>query len=207
MLSSLLVKAQNTDSTKIIEDFEAFIRPTWMWNFNYSISIPNSDFYTFIPETSYSGLQIEGRYLFHKNLFSVGFLYGWNGFYHEFGRNTINFNGGAITSDMFRTLYSNSIMANAHFYPKIKIEILKPYVGFQFGPQYNILWQQVGSYSLEEDNWDFGITPEVGMVILFGKDNDWGLNVSGRYNYTWTNLSESLAISYFALNFGLSHTY
>ena len=39
-----------------------------------------------------------------------------------------------------------------------------------------------------DNNWGFLMSPEVGMLIPFGYDNNWGANISAGYNWS-TNKS------------------
>ncbi len=171
------------------------------------MAFSSGDFKEFIDEPSYRGWHLEGRHLLLDNKISIGFGFGWSGFYKDFGRSMHEFDGGAITSNMYRYLYTTSLDANVHYYVLEDDVFIQPYVGFQFGPHYYRKQTQVGSYYVEDETWDFAIAPELGFFIPFGEDSEWGFNTSARYNYAFYTQDNFEGLSYLQVNIGLSYKY
>ncbi len=195
------VNAQDDD------DFDYYTAPSFIWTFNYSMATPSGDFASFINDMSFRGLSVEGRHFLLDNKISVGLSYAWNGFYNDAGRLTYEFDGGAITSNMYKYLYTTSLDVSFHYYVLDKDSKIQLYVGILLGPHYNKRKLQVGSYAITDESWNFGVAPEVGVFVPFGKDAEWGFNASAKYNtmiYERTNFSSLNFIQY---NLGFSYTY
>ena len=189
------------------KDFDYYTSPSWLWTFDYSMAFTSGDMHNFIESPSFRGWGIQTRHFFLENAFSAGISFGWNGFYQDFGRRMEQVDGGAVTSNMYRYMYTTNIDANFHFYPMSNDALIQPYIGFQIGPHYINKKTQVGSYYTEDKTWRFAFAPEVGITVPFGKDAEYGFHTSARWNYTAYNRTGLDDITYIHLNIGLSYKY
>ena len=189
------------------KDFDYYNAPTWLWTMDYSMAFPSGDFSTFLDAPSFRGWHIEVRHFLLDNKISVGTGFSWNGFYKDFGRNTIEVEGGAITSNMFRYLYTTSLDFNAHYYIFDSEAFIQPYVGVQFGPHYFKRQSQIGSYYVEDISWNFTVAPQIGVYIPFGEDSEWGFHSSAQYNYAIYNRANFEGLSYLSVNCGFTYKY
>ena len=188
-------------------DFDEYTDAGWLWTFDYSMAFTSGDMANYISDPTYRGFGIQARHFFLDNKLSAGISFSWNGFYQDFGRRMEEFDGGAITSNMYRYLYTTNLDANLHFYPMDKESFIQPYIGIQAGPHYINKQAQVGSYLIEDDTWRFAFAPELGVTVPFGKDSEWGFHTSARWNYTFFNRTNFESITYVHLNVGLSYSY
>jgi outer membrane protein W len=175
----------------------------WFGSATYQMGFPAGDTKDFTGKTSFSGFGMDFRYNFQKNA-SVGFSFGWN-LFHERVSETVYINTnnpGAITGTQDRYVNSLPIMANLHYYIGNRGKI-RPYVGVNLGGYYLLQRFSIGVSTFEEDSWEWGVAPEVGVIIPINREL--GFIVNGKYNYTFTGeslLSGDINHSYMGLNIG-----
>jgi len=156
----------------------------WIGSVSYQISVPSGDTEKFIDNTSFRGLSLDFRKFIHKNT-SLGFMTGWNVF-HKRTSDTIELktrNPGAITGLQDRLVNAFPIMINVHQYFGKRRDI-RPYIGLNAGGF--IMTQQfdIGIHSIQENEWQWGMAPEIGVLIpLKGYGS---ILVNGKYNYAFT---------------------
>lgn len=153
----------------------------------YQISIPKGDTKNATDETSFRGFGLDYRMPVRKNT-TVGFATGWNVF-HERTTETIELEtetSGAITGLQDRTINAFPIMLNVHQYFDTKKGI-RPYIGLNAGGYLMHQRFDIGIYTFEENEWQWGMAPEIGVVIPL-KGNG-ALIFTGKYNYAFTGKS------------------
>lgn len=193
------------DNPKLPAYDENFLLPGGFFNVSYNLSWGTGSFKDFISKTSYRGFSLDGRW-FVSDRITVGGMLGWNGFYEKYPKKTYEFENGAATGVVQSTYYNFTISINAHYYP-FPEALIKPFIGFNVGPEYQTLDVQVGRVYDQNQNWQFYIAPEIGTFIQFGENSDVGANLALRYNYvtyTNTNLGFDNGLAYFQAVFGLS---
>lgn len=200
---SFNLKAQEPDATGFIR---TYAQPGGMLTFDWIIGIPMGDMNTnFISNTSTRGFSMEYRYLFNDPI-SVGGGFSWQGFSEKFDRSTYDFDGGAITSTRFNYLYTFPLFVNFHYYP-MKSEYIYPFVGINVALIHIDKQDQIGSYYVQDESWQFGLQPEIGALIRLTPGSGFGLIVKGKYTYMLYNQGVFNSLNHFDIHIGASFVF
>ena len=180
----------------------------WYGAFSYQVSFPTGDTKEFADNVSYIGFALDFRNVVARNT-TVGVLLGWNVF-HERTSETIelmrNGNPGAITGLQDRTINAFPIMANFHRYfgqPRGT----KFFVGLNAGGYYMVQRFDIGIYSFQNDQWQWGIIPEVGVAIPMQSNTS--LLINAKYHFAFTGESavgNDIKNQYISLGIGIAWT-
>ena len=65
---------------------------------------------------------------------------------------------------------------------------IKPYAGLGIGALSAGQHIVIQDFDAWDNNWGFLMSPEIGVLIPFGYDNNWGANITAGYNWS-TNQS------------------
>ena len=172
----------------------------WYGALTYSVSIPSGDTKTFTDEISWRGVGLDYRYLIDRK-FSIGLFFGWNVFYQRTDKTTQTDNG-AVTGTSDRYINAFPIMANIHYYFG-KRKSIRPYVGLNAGGYIMNQRFAIGISAWQEDQWQWGIAPEAGLIIPV--ERDFGIMLNGKYNYAFTGqgvFGRDINNSYWQVNAG-----
>ncbi len=167
----------------------------WFWGLEYMVATPSSDTKNFTDDFSWRNFAIEGRYVASPN-WSVGMLFGWNVFYEQTGE-TISFGGVDVTGEQWRYVNAFPIMATAHYYLRMRGDI-RPYIGTGVGTYYIENRMDIGRSSIVNDNWHFGLMPEVGVVVPV----DWHVRMFLNARYNWALSSGGVEHTYWTFGVG-----
>ncbi|AUP79987.1 outer membrane beta-barrel protein [Flavivirga eckloniae] len=167
---------------------------------NWDINFPNSDLNDFLhnEDVSLAGLSFDYRYFVKENV-SVGTYFAWD-FFNGSSREISNLENADVSG--LKLFYVNyfPFMLNAHYYLN-ESENIQPYLGGGMGAVRSLQRTEVGSVALENNNWHFGLYPEVGVLIPFSSDG--GLSIGAKYNVAFET-SDSFTYSYFSINIGIT---
>lgn len=172
----------------------------WYGAATWQISFPTGDTKEFVDETSFGGMGLDFRKVVAPNT-TAGFMAGWN-IFHERRDATETINNVTVTGTQDRYINSFPIMVNAHRYFGER-RSWRPYLGLNAGAIVVIRTFGVGVYAAEEDSWDWGIAPEVGLVIPM--QSGAGFLINARYNWSPTHqdlAGEDEDLTYWGLNIG-----
>jgi len=165
----------------------------------YDVSIPTGDTEKFTSGVQWRGFGLEGRWYTSKNI-TLGFAWDWSVF-HETSLETAELeSGAAVTGNQNRTINSFPFLFTGHYYLKGG-SFVQPYFGLGAGVYFNKKRLDVGIYGFEEDNWQFGVAPEVGF--LFPMDLGFNLLLKLKYNYAFES-GDAAAVSYLGINVGFA---
>ena len=170
----------------------------------YQISHPSGDTENYIDNPSYLGFGLDFRKAVRDDV-AVGINFGWNVFHETTGEPVSIDKGsltGVVTGHQDRTLNAFPMMVNASYYFGKKGGI-RPYVGMNLGGFVFIDTFDIGAFRIEETRGDWGMAPEVGVVIPV--QYDMGMVFSLRYNYAFTGesaLGKDIHNSFTTLNVG-----
>lgn len=153
----------------------------WYGVATWNISFPVEDTKTFVDETSFRGFNLEFRKAFNGAT-TVGIMTGWDVF-HQRTDELIEFEGGAVSGSQDRYINSFPIMLGAHRYFGERGST-RPYVGLNAGGWVVIRTLRIGISEFEEDSWDWGVIPEVGVVVPMSYGSSFIVN--GRYQWSFT---------------------
>jgi len=181
----------------------------WYGAATYQVSFPLGDTKDFISDPSWRGFGLDFRYTLEKNI-SVGFVTGWNIFYEQVNETQqLNTNPpGAITALSNRYVNFVPVMLNAHYYMGEKGQY-RPYIGLCAGGYYVDQELQIGIADVTTDSWEWGIAPELGVIIPVQRDL--GLIIAAKYNFLFTEedvfsgtqLDRSITNSYWGIQVGV----
>ena len=148
----------------------------------YNMGLPVSDTKDFTSAYSWRGMGMEFR-KFVKPSTSVGLSLGWNVFHEEvFGTIALGDDRGHATGNQDRTINAFPLMVGFQFYGGQEGSA-RPYAGF-YGPGFYVEQRlDVGIYSLQDDGWNWGLAPELGIIVPLQSGANMLLNV--RYNYAF----------------------
>ncbi len=183
--------------------------PTSLYTLSWTLGVPLGSFNNFINTVSPAGGNFTGRYFLKKGL-AVGFEFGWNNYYKKYPRNTYYGGDGLAVTGIFYT-YSFVVpwKVGAYYY-FMPSAIADPYVGLSFGGDYMEEHIMVQEYDIYNTQWGFTMSPELGVIIKFGKYSHWGANVSAQYwfntnSFTFTDVDSYSTMQ--GLNFNVGLTY
>ncbi len=179
----------------------------YMTVLTYNTALPTGNTGDFISEYSWRGFAIEGRRFVQKNL-SIGINLGWNIFDEKNGE-TIHLDNGAVSGTQIRYLNSFPIMVNAHYYFGNR-RSFRGFLGLNVGTYAINQRFDIGIWTVNNNNWHFGVAPEIGFIIPAGRQTS--VIFSVKYNYAFSsgtplNGGDSNDHSYIGFNLGLAFDY
>jgi len=156
----------------------------WYGIASYQVSFSTGDLNDFIDDVSWRGFGLDFRYGVKPDI-TVGFVTGWNIFYQQVNETTqFETNPpGAITAETNRYTNFVPVMLNAHYYMGERGKY-RPYIGLCAGGYYVNQELQLGIADLQNDSWEWGVAPEIGVVIPVQRGL--GITVAGKYNFIFT---------------------
>jgi hypothetical protein len=167
----------------------------------WNIASPAEETKDFIDETSYRGFGIEFRTFLTNNI-SFGGQTGWNIMDQRID-GTIELERGTVTGTQIRHINSFPILANLFLHLGSPRAAFRPYLGVNVGTYFIIQRLELGIFAIEENNWHFGVAPEVG--ILFPTDY-LSVMASLKYNRAFeagTSITgDAKGFDYWGLNIG-----
>jgi outer membrane protein W len=93
-------------------------------------------------------------------------------------------------------------MANIHYYFGER-KSLRPYIGLNAGGSIMLQRKAIGIYLWDNDQWQWGVAPEVGVAIPV--ERDFGLLINGKYNMYFSGedaIGNDVNNAYWAINVG-----
>jgi len=156
----------------------------WFTALSYEISFASGDTKNYTDETSFRGLGLDLRTPVEKNI-SAGLFFGWHVFYQRVHK-TVELEPtvpGAITGTQDRSVNSFPIMANVHYYFGERGDI-RPFVGLNAGGFFMLQRFEIGISALQNDQWQWGFAPEVGVLVPV--ERDVFFFISSKFNYGFT---------------------
>lgn len=167
-----------------------FAKLTW------EIGLPTGDLNEFLvnEDVSFGGVSYDFRKLVTDDI-SIGGNISWNFFN---GSSRDEFVSGNTTISGLRQFYVNTIpvMFNAHYY--FDLGDTQLYAGSGVGGVWSLQRTDIGSYLIDNDNFHFGVMPELGVNIPISFTSN--LNVSAKYNLVFAT---SNSINYSFISFGV----
>ncbi|MGH7726690.1 MAG: hypothetical protein ACREOU_14785 [Candidatus Eiseniibacteriota bacterium] len=144
----------------------------------YEMSFPSGDTKNWVDNESWVGFSMEGRYFLKSNL-SVGWSVGVHSLYEHVNGIT-ELGRFDVSGDQYRNLNVFPILATGHAYLG-EWEGTRPFVGMGAGVFANRQLLDVGAYTVNLTEWQFGFSPEVGVIVPLEWDSR--LTIHARYHY------------------------
>lgn len=150
---------------------------------NYQMSVPIGQTKDFISNMSFGGVNLSWEYFVTHNL-TVGASFTYNNYNRKVGQRIY-----MPTPDMamnaaqyrYTQVFPLKATVKAYFNPD---SFAKVYAGLGIGALsagQHIVIQDLGEW---HNSWGFLIAPEVGVLVPFGSNANYGLNVNIGYNYS-----------------------
>jgi outer membrane protein W len=173
----------------------------------WNIGLPTGNMSNFLSKTSFGGFGFE-MHNFLSDDFALGGSVSWN-YWSEMTGETIALQQGALSGTQIRYVNSIPLLLNATFYLGGRRDDLRPFLGLNAGAYYILQRLDMGVYSLDNDQWHFGLAPEFGF--LYKTASDTYITASGRYNYAFAagtkiNGDAKNSVAYWGINIGLAYT-
>ena len=180
---------------------DAYAQDYW-FGFEYNTVQASGDAANFAGGWSWRGGSFGGRKMVRDNT-SVGFWAGWH-VMDEKTDETVSFRGDNRNIDLsgmqYRYINSFPIMLNAHWYGGT-MGRFRPYIGLNAGTYFIERRVEVGLVAIDDDNWHFGLAPEVGVTFplgwrargLFNARFNWAASSGGSGDITYWNLGFGVA--------------
>lgn len=157
----------------------------WWWQFSYNMGATSGDTKDYVDQFSFRGFGFQGRkFMNFQNTWSVGFDLSWQVFNEKNSGTTVldEENRSAVSGTAFKYVNAFPLLANAHYYfGDQRRGTSTGWVGAGAGLYYIEQRTDAGIWSITNDNWHFGLAPEVGVGVPAGRTY---LTGTARYNWT-----------------------
>ncbi len=170
-----------------------------LFGLSYTASLPMGETQEFTDATSWRGASLEWRWFLQENI-SAGIFFGWNVFHEKESGDFIQ-GDIAFAGTQLRTVNAFPMLLTGHYYFGDD-EALRPYLGLGLGTYRTQQRTTVGILQVDNDNWQWGISPSIGATVPMGYSGLMG-NIEVRYNYAPKG-GDSLTHSYLGISLGLA---
>ncbi len=144
----------------------------------YSVGVPMGALQEHVNQVSWRGMTVEYQKFIKPNI-SVGVNFGYSVFYEQKPYDSYTQGTATLTGIQYR--YDNlfPMLVNGQYHLSTNGAI-KPYIGLGIGTMYDLRNTDMGTWTIEDQNWHFLLTPEVGMVYDISPYV--GLKVNAKYD-------------------------
>jgi outer membrane protein W len=171
-----------------------------LYTLNYTMGFGVSSTSDYISSPSFRGVTFDGRGFVTDNI-SVGGLFNWTTFYEELGGATFTEENVTITGTQYRYINAFPLLVQAHYYLSEDEYAPRFYLGVGTGAYKMVRRTNIGVWSHEYNKWQYGISPEIGLLFPVGMDTKF--NLSFRYHYV-VKAKETTDYSWFGLSVGFA---
>lgn len=171
-----------------------------LYSLNYTVSFGTGETGDYIGNASFRGFTFDGRG-FVSDQFSLGGYFSWATFFEELAGATYTDGTATLTGSQFRYINAFPMLFQAHYYLGTDEYEPRAYIGAGIGPYKMVQRTDIGVWSIEENHWHFGMSPEIGLLYPVGMDSQlniclkyhYVLGVDDTIDYTWLGLSVGFA--------------
>ena len=162
----------------------------------YQVGFPTSGLKDHVSKVSWRGATFEFQREVAPSI-TVGVNFSWSTFYERMDYNSYTSGTATLTGVQYR--YDNlfPMMVNAHY--TIGTGKIVPYVGLGIGTMYDLRNTDMGTWTVEEKNWHFMMSPEAGL--MFDVAPDVSIKLNAKYDYAF-KIKDADAFGNLNLNFG-----
>lgn len=184
-----------------------------LWTVNYRVSFSSGELNDYISSMSWRGIGVEGRQ-FVTSQIALGGHFSWSVFNEKVRDDVKNINGTVETDEgelpfnadvggtQFRYVNLMPLLFTTHYYFGDDYEF-RPYLGVGMGVYRSLQRTEVGLMAVQNNNWHFGLAPEIGIMIPTGDFNN-ALMLSLRYDHPFAS-NGSINYTNFSINLGISY--
>lgn len=165
-------------------------RYTQVYSFNWQSSLPVGESAAFIPNMCLNGADFNFTYFVTDHI-GVGVDFAWNLNSKQTPPQVYPINdNAAIYAAVYKTV-QNIPMKTQFKYLFNPYSFVKVYASAGLGATSYVVNTQIQEYQFSDSSWGFLMSPEVGILVPFGKDVHWGANAAVGYNWA-TNKAQNL---------------
>ncbi|HEU5292319.1 MAG TPA: outer membrane beta-barrel protein [Cyclobacteriaceae bacterium] len=135
----------------------------------------------FTNKTSSAGMKL-GYSKLMNDRFGFGIEGGFNTLDDYVPRQTYEYPGGAVTTDIYNYLYYYTLMGNAQYY-FVQTKNFVPYVSVAIGVAFSEYRTYYNVYSDADNNASFAVRPEIGTLFRMKENARVGLKTAASYDY------------------------
>jgi hypothetical protein len=143
-----------------------FVTPTVSAQSNtsivYSVGVPMGSLQDHVSETSWRGMGFEYQKFIKPNV-SVGVNFAYSVFYESKPYDSYTQGTATLSGTQYRYDNMFPMLVNGQYHLSIGGAI-KPYIGLGVGTLYNLRNTDMGLWTIEENNWHFLLSPELGLI-------------------------------------------
>lgn len=158
-----------------------------IYSINYQVNVPAGSSRDFVSKMSFEGVNVNWAYFVTGNI-TVGLDLSYNNYHEKVGQKVYRPNENtAINAAQYRYTQVFPIKAQVKYFftPNNNVKF---YSGLGMGALCAGQHIVIQDFDAWDNNWGFLLSPEVGVLIPFGADNNWGANITAGYNWS-TNKS------------------
>ncbi|MFC2126467.1 hypothetical protein ACFLU5_16885 [Bacteroidota bacterium] len=168
---------------------------TLQYNTGFGVGDQND----YVESPSFRGMTFIDARFYVADYVTVGGAISWNIFYEdEFG--TFNKDNTTINGAQYRYINSFPLLITVYKYWGDNDEITY-YAGGGIGAYSIEQKTTMGLWEVVDDNWHFGLAPEVG--VIFPLSNHAGFVINAKYNNAFKS-GDSINFGYFGINVGFA---
>jgi len=165
----------------------------------YSVGVPTGALKDHTASMSWRGVTFEWQKFINPDV-SVGVNLAYSVFYDDMGFGSYTNKNATLTGHQYRynNLFPMAVNGQYHFNAG-STNPLKTYVGLGIGTIYDLRNTDMGMWTIEEQNWHFMVSPEVGLIYDLNMAT--GIKFSVRYDNAF-KISDADAFGNINLNLG-----
>lgn len=171
-----------------------------LYTLNYTMSFGLGETGDYISKPSFRGLSFDGRG-FLTDQISLGGYFSWTTFFEERANDIYTDGTATLTGTQYRYINAFPILLQGHYYLGTDEYEPRFYFGAGLGTYKMIQRTDIGVWSIEENHWHFGMSPEVGLLYPVGMSSQ--LNVNLKYHYV-LGVDNSLDYSWLGVSIGFA---
>lgn len=165
-------------------------RFTQVYSINWQASLPLGETSNFIPSMCFNGADFNFAFFVTDNI-SLGFDVAWGYNQKLVPAHVYNISdNAAVYAAMYKTTQQIPMKAQFKYFFNPS-DMVKVYAGAGLGATNYVEYTQIQEYQFSNPSWGFLMSPEVGVLIPFGKYSPWGANLTAGYNWA-TNKAQNL---------------
>jgi outer membrane protein W len=165
----------------------------------YSVGVPTGALKDHTGNMSWRGVTFEWQKFINPDV-SVGVNFAYSVYYQDMGYGSYTNKNATLTGHQYRynNLFPMAVNGQYHF-NAASTNPIKPYIGLGIGTIYDLRNTDMGMWTVEEQNWHFMVSPEVGLIYDLNMAT--GIKFSVRYDNAF-KISDADAFGNLNLNLG-----
>lgn len=171
-----------------------------LYSLTYTMGFNAGESADYISNASFRGFSFDGRG-FISDQVSIGGFFNWQTFYQELAGETYVDGTSTVTATQYRYINAFPILLQAHYYLGTDEYEPRAYFGAGLGTYKVEKRTDIGVWSVEDDHWHFGMSPEVGLLYPVGMGSYFNINL--KYHYVF-GVDDSIDYSWFGLGVGFA---